>query len=158
MNFEKLTKAELIKVLEAISQVIESPSAQKSQKEEFFWDGHIKNRAIIKRSNRYIAEDIDSDLSNLIGVIPFFLLNENIFQKNQDLSDFAKRLDIQVPFAGKRGKEEIVGRIISQIARFDIIKLKQLNAIMDQLTFNPPKEDKNSFFSAWDDIISNMKL
>lgn len=140
MNTSKLSRKELIEIIERIKKVLEN--AWILQEETLFENS--KNR--------------QNDLEDLIGTIPFLLLNQQIFEKNQDIADFANKLNIKIPSPEKKKKEDIIGRIVSAIAKFDRRKIYELNIAIKSLKKSDVKKGKSNFFKDWEDAIKQMKI
>lgn len=102
-----------------------------------------------------------NEIENLIGSIPFILLDKTIFQKNQDVVEFASRIGIDIISGEKKKIDEIVGRITVAIKEFPpskIIRLNQAIAQLKEKTSTSKKRDKISFFQEWDKVIKNMNF
>lgn len=65
----------------------------------------------ISKNNKYI----DNDKELLIGRLPSFLLDRDLFKKNKDLSNFAAFIGIDLKFPEKRSRDEIIGTIICSL-------------------------------------------
>lgn len=146
-KFEKLPKEELIELLESLYEMIQS----------------TRNSPTVLGS-RYYAPNFrfptrtSKNLKTLIGTIPFLLMDEKIFEKNQDIANFANTLNIKIPWPEKKKKEDIIGRIIVSISKFDDFKLNELNNLITKLTSRKTYDSKASFFADWDNAIKNMRL
>lgn len=102
-----------------------------------------------------------NEIENLIGSIPFILLDKTIFQKNLDVVEFASKIGIEIISGEKKKIDEIVGRIIVAIKEFPPLKILQLNQAIVQLkakTAISQRKDKISFFEEWDKVIKNMNF
>lgn len=101
-----------------------------------------------------------NEIENLIGSIPFILLDKNVFAKNMDVVEFAEKIGIHIAYGEKKKLSEIVGRIIEAIAEFPPSKISQLNIAISKLktTSKSKKKDKASFFKEWDNVIKNIEL
>lgn len=135
MEINKLSKSELIERLRQIGELTLFTSNEKN---------------LSSNSNR-------SDLEELIGSLPFLLLNEQLFEKNIDISNFAKKLGIDIPTPEKKKKEDLIGRIIVSIAKFDVRKLNNLNNIIKNIE-SSSKINKNNFFNEWEIAIKSIDL
>ena len=134
MNLEKYTKQELVSLIEEISSIIG------------------KVNTIQKSSGR------KDDLEELIGSLPFLLLNEKIFEKNLDIARFAEKLGIDIPSPEKKKKEDIIGRVISAVSKFNKNKISELNIIIGELNHTKKSNSKNNFFMDWEDAIKDINL
>lgn len=136
MNLEKYTKQELVSLIEEISSII----------------GKVNQIQNQKSSGR------KDDLEELIGSLPFLLLNEKIFEKNLDIARFAEKLGIDIPSPEKKKKEDIIGRIISSVSKFNKSKISELNFIISDLNHIKKSNSKNNFFIDWEDAIKDINL
>lgn len=122
----------------------------------------ILNKIVISIERIDLTTDSNahkSDLESLIGTIPFLMQNKKIFEKNQDIADFAKKLNIYIPSPEKKKREDIIGRVIIAIAEFDNLKLSELNRIIkDFKNKNYINKTKSNFFQDWEEAISNINL
>jgi len=141
MEYNKLSKKDLIEMIDNIKKVIDG------------LEGKSNNRYDEKKSIE------NNPLENLIGTIPFLLTNKDLFEKNQDIADFAKRLDIFIPSAEKKKREDIIGRVILAISNFDKNKVEDLNIAIKSLKGSGPiKNDKSNFFKDWELTIKQIKI
>jgi hypothetical protein len=101
---------------------------------------------------------LNKDKKELIGNLPFILMESKYFSTNQDIVNLAVRLNIPIPKNwAKRSKEEIIGRIIVNVSNLEKNKISQLNMILNQIL--KKVEDgtlKDDFFLEWDRTIKNM--
>jgi hypothetical protein len=140
MDYNNLSKKDLVEILENIKRTLEG---QAPQKEIPFSDAPTNQQ---------------SDLESLIGTIPFLMQNKQIFEKNQDIADFAKKLNIYIPSPEKKKREDIIGRIIFAIASFDSRKISEVNFAIKALKKSDIKKGKSNFFKDWENVIKQMKL
>ncbi len=140
MDYNSLSKKDLVEILESIRKTLEG---QAPQKEISFSDAASKQQ---------------SDLESLIGTIPFLMQNRQIFEKNQDIADFARKLNIDIPSPEKKKREDIIGRIIFSIASFDNRKISELNSAIGALKKSDIRKGKSNFFKDWENAIKQMKL
>lgn len=141
-DFNNLSKKELLEILERLKGILE---------------GNVEKQSSLPFSNSN-SESTTNDLETLIGTIPFLLLNQQIFEKNQDIADFANRLNIQIPSPEKKKREDIIGRIVSSIASFDDKKIAELNYAIKALKKIDIKKGKSNFFKDWEKAIKQIKL
>lgn len=110
-------------------------------------------------SNNFILPPSrQNELETLIGTIPFLLTNKKIFEKNQDIAEFAKKLNIDIPSPEKKKREDIIGRIVVSIANFDNIKVAELNYAIKALKKTNINSNKSNFFRDWENVIKNIKI
>lgn len=150
MSYQNLSKEELVMILNIIEQLLKDKPNKHSN--------NIKNYKTYLAHRNVSSNNVDNELKKLIGTLPFLLLNESIFQKNSDIADFATKIGVEVPFATKRGKEEIIGRVISSIAKFNNSRIILLNKMLKELEDTETDKSKESFLSIWDNIIKNTSL
>ena len=131
MDINKYSKKELVDIVKGINNLIQNKETKVSKKK---------------------------DLESLIGSLPFLLLNEKIFQKNLDVANFGKQLGIRIPSPEKKKKEDIIGRIISSISKFDTKKIENLNIVIEDFKKRPSPTNKSNFFNEWEEAIKNINL
>lgn len=139
-DYNNLSKKELVDLLENLKRIL---------------DGNIEKQGSLPFSN---SDSSTTDLENLIGTIPFLLLNQQLFEKNQDIADFANKLNIQIPSPEKKKREDIIGRVVSAIAGFDSKKIAELNYAIKSLKKIDIRKGKTNFFKDWENVIKQMKL
>ncbi len=131
MDISKYTKKELVDIVKGIDNLI--------QKKE-------------------IKTEKKKDLESLVGSLPFLLLNDNIFQRNLDVARFGEKIGIKIPSPEKKKKEDIIGRIISAISKFDKKKIETLNTVIEEIKKKPKETSKNNFFNDWEEAIKKINL
>ena len=139
MELNKLTRKDLLELVSKIDSIIHGNIDD---------NGKSRNKGLNKKEN----------LENLIGTIPSFLLNTDIFEKNQDIAEFARKLDIFIPSAEKKNREDIIGRIVSAIAKFDNRKISDLTIAVQEMKKSDMKKGKNNFFQDWENAINQMNI
>lgn len=140
MDYKNLSKKELIDILENLRKILDGQP---------LYTGDLFSEPIINNQN---------DLESLIGTIPFLLSNKKIFEKNQDIAEFAKKLNIDIPSPEKKKKEDIIGRIVSAIANFDNRKVAELNIAIKAIKKSDINKGKSNFFKDWENAIKQMKI
>lgn len=143
-----ITKEELRNL---IKEIIAEVSTEKKPAKRNLSSKHYSNQS------NYISQD--NEVENLIGSIPFILLDKTIFQKNMDVVEFASKIGIDIQSGEKKKLDEIVGRIIVAIKEFPPTKIASLNQAILKLKAKPTntnKKDKKSFFEEWDKVIKNL--
>lgn len=141
MDYTKLSKKNLVDILENVVEVLEGVNSSKNNPIEQY------------------KQIEDNPLESLIGTIPFLLTNKALFEKNQDIADFAKRLDIYIPTPEKKKREDIIGRIIFAILDFDRYRIAELNSAIKSIKGTvDSKKDKSNFFKEWENVIKNIKI
>ena len=145
---ENITKEELRKL---IKEIIVEFNAEKKPAKKNISSKHYSNQS------NYLNQT--NEVENLIGSIPFILLDKSIFQKNMDVVEFASKIGIEIQSGEKKKIDEIVGRIIAAIKEFPPSQIAQLNQAILHLKTKPSnttKKDKKSFFEEWDKVIKNI--
>ncbi len=99
---------------------------------------------------------VSDDKKDLIGIIPTLLTNHKIIPTNLELFKIANELGIYIPHWNKKSYEDIIGRIVVSISRFDEKKLKRVNRLFKSLTPQIDKADKDTFFSEWEKAIKKV--
>ncbi|MCR8561215.1 hypothetical protein KXD93_26415 [Mucilaginibacter sp. BJC16-A38] len=141
MDYSKLSKKDLVAIIDNVRKVL---------------DG-LQSNDIVNYDEKKQSDD--NPLESLIGTIPFLLTNKDLFEKNQDIADFATRLDIFIPSAEKKKREDIIGRVILAISNFDKNKIEDLNiAIKSIKGSDSTKSDKSNFFKDWELMIRKIKI
>ena len=138
MDYNSLTKKDLIDIVENARRVLNNESSTENL--------------------TTLSQGTQNDLESLIGTIPFLLLNQQIFEKNQDIAEFAKKLSISIPSPEKKKREDIIGRIVSSIAKFDTRRITELNLAIRSLKKSDIKKGKSNFFKDWENAIKEMKI
>lgn len=145
---ENISKEELRKM---IKEIINELNTTKKPARKNISSKHYSNQSTYSHQS--------DEVENLIGSIPFILLDKSIFQKNLDVVEFASKIGIDIQFGEKKKLDEIVGRVIVAIKEFPPTQIAQLNQAILQLKSKSPmtsKKDKKSFFEEWDKVIKNI--
>jgi hypothetical protein len=138
MNYEDLSKQQLVNLLDEIDRVLNKPA-------------RLQSRSKQRDASR-------NGLENLIGTIPFLLLNPKYFERNYEIAEFAASLGIHIPSPEKKKREDMIGRIVSAIATFDRNMIEKLNAALSSVKRSGSYGNKTSFFFEWEKAIRSMKL
>jgi len=125
-----------------------------------------RNRLMHSQSNLYSYKTnlkttqirIDKEKKELIGSVPYILTNKEFFPNNESIVQFAKQIGIIIPSWQKKKKDEILGRIISEILRFEPKKLSQFNFIINNFLNKAEKGQVDNFFLEWDRAIRDMNF
>jgi len=152
MEYKNLSKKELVKLFKDIESLLNGDLLPQN-------NSAINNTS--NQENNLLTDnnyEQRNDLENLIGTIPFLLLNQKIFEKNQDIADFAENLGIHIPSPEKKKREDMIGRVVSAIARFDNKMIADLNVAIKSLKKTDIKKGKFNFFRDWEIAIKQMKL
>jgi hypothetical protein len=97
------------------------------------------------------------DKALLIGKLPMVLLSIEYFPDNDSLISFSdKSLGLPMP-KGHRSRKEIIGIIITEVAKLKPEKIEQFRKVLDQVMEKKPKGQR-SFFEEWDKTIKEMRF
>ncbi len=88
---ENITKEELRKL---IKEIILELNIEKKPKKKNISSKHYSNQS------NYLNQP--NEVENLIGSIPFILLDKSIFQKNMDVVEFASKIGVDIQSGRKR--------------------------------------------------------
>ena len=98
----------------------------------------------------------------LIGILPNFFQDTDLFRTNVDLSDFAEiALSIPITRPEKRSKYELIGLIVCEITNLDDSDLTNLVNALGELTGNNEKlkkikEEKKKANFSWNSAIEYL--
>lgn len=103
-------------------------------------------------------KELNKDKKELIGKLPFILMETKYFNSNQEIVSFAEKININIPTNWeKRSKEEIIGRIVVSVSKFEPNKLEKLNRILNEILGRVEQGVVSDFFLEWDRVIKKMK-
>lgn len=153
MSSDKFSKQELAQIAEALTKIVNIVS-NVDKIDKYVSINQDTDDDVLPSKNRKQNENLES----LIGTIPFLLLNEDVFEKNQDIALFAQRLNIFIPSPEKKKREDIIGRIIASISKFDDKRISELTQAIKSLNSKSTTKNKNSFFREWEEVIKKVKL
>jgi hypothetical protein len=96
----------------------------------------------------------DKDKQQLIGVLPYVLLNKHYFPTNSILVVFAKRnLNIEIKSPQKKSREEIIGSIVAEVIKKEPTQIRLFVRALEQILGKQRKGTIKNFFLEWDRII-----
>lgn len=96
-----------------------------------------------------------NEILNLIGSLPFVLLDKKIFPDNKTLVMFAeKNLNIKVTSAPSRGRNEIIGTIIAKISEKNKKDILDFSTALNKILGKQEKGVIKNFFTEWNRVIS----
>lgn len=112
-----------------------------------------------------IQEEYKSNIAEkdaLIGILPSFLLDKELLEKNLDLAEFAESvLRIKITRPEKRSRYEIIGMIVSDVVSFEEERVVELINTIRELSTSKVrsriinmKAIKNKF--RWNDALQNI--
>jgi len=97
---------------------------------------------------------IDKDKKELIGFLPYALLNKKYFPSRISLVRFARRnLGINIIFPKSKSREAIIGSIIAEVANKDPRHISILVDALKRIIGKQTNEGIKDFFTEWDKII-----
>jgi hypothetical protein len=120
---------------------------------------------------KYLNEEINKDYttkrdtkSELIGILPSVLIDEKRFPTNEALAKFSENsLNFKIPFWKKRGRTEIVGRIIDNINKRNDNELVEITNIWKKFIDDPEYVrqknfvEKKDFVDIWLDFFNSYR-
>lgn len=96
----------------------------------------------------------DKDKKELIGFLPYALLNKKYFPSRISLVKFArKNLGIKIIFPKSKSREAIIGSIIAEVANKDPKHISILVDALKRIMGKQTNEEIKDFFTEWDKII-----
>lgn len=81
-------------------------------------------------------KDKDSNKNYLIGVLPKFFQDKELFEKNLDLAEFAECLGIYLSNPEKKSRYEIIGTMVCSISEMDEFSLDKFVKAIEVLLLN----------------------
>lgn len=162
MDKAKLRKLnQAINMIEELSWIIDNSSLKFKEIPEI-----IKYALEVKESSLIVSEKYKSKNPNkdqLIGILPNFLQDQDLFRTNKDLVDFGENiLNIIITRADKRPKYELIGLIICEIRNLNDFELEKLVDALIKITNSEEKllkikykKNTDANFS-WNDAIFEL--
>ena len=116
--------------------------------EEISWilDGKSVNlKDVVKQLRQVSSADAplknSSSVTHLVGILPQLLMDKELFEKNEDLLDFAEQiLKLKAKRAGNRSRTESIGWIVCELAKSDDHIRQDLVDALDSLIDNEEKK------------------
>lgn len=106
----------------------------------------------------------DSTITDLIGILPIVLVDKDKFPTNGDISKFAKRsLDLDIPSWEKKSREELIGRIVVQVAIKDELELESFLKVWRKFNLQEETQkkktsgNKSKFVDTWLSFFDKYK-
>ncbi|WP_407480399.1 hypothetical protein [Elizabethkingia miricola] len=161
-NLKKLNQA--INLLEEMSWILDNNNLKFKEipsilKDTFYnnYSNHIESPI----SNKYKSKNPNKD--QLIGILPNFLQDAELFKTNTDLVEFGENiLNIKITRSDKRTRYELIGLLICEIRNLNDIKLSKLVDALIEISSNEKslmkiksKKMTDSNFS-WNDAIFKL--
>ncbi len=138
-------KEETKNIIYTILDLLDSLSKTSQDQPNFIKiDKNILNEVKLEILNMISSDERDqinrdNRKTELIGMLPYVLIDKNKFPSNSDIYRLAKNsLDLEISRWDKRSRDELIGILISQIA------MKK-------------EADLENFFNAWKKFIENNK-
>ena len=137
--------------------------------EEISWilDGKSVNlKDVVKQLRQVSSADEhkknSSSVTHLVGILPQLLMDKELFEKNEDLLDFAEQiLKLKAKRAGNRSRTESIGWIVCELAKSDDHIRQDLVDALDSLIDNEEKKaqikkDRKMPNFSWNDAIARL--
>ena len=137
--------------------------------EEISWilDGKSVNlKDVVKQLRQVSSADAplknSSSVTHLVGILPQLLMDKELFEKNEDLLDFAEQiLKLKAKRAGNRSRTESIGWIVCELAKSDDHIRQDLVDALDSLIGNEEKKaqikkDRKMPNFSWNDAIARL--
>ena len=111
-------------------------------------------------TKKYIS--VNPNIHYLIGVLPSLFKDTEIFQKNEDITNFAEEvLKVEVTRAGKRSRYELIGLIVCECTDLDDDTLETLVNALSKLTGNSEKrsqmaKEQASVGFSWNEAVRKL--
>lgn len=97
----------------------------------------------------------NKEIVELVGTLPFVLLDKKYFPDNKSLVTFAeKHLNIKATSAPSRGRNEIIGTIIAKISEKNKKDISDFATALNKILGKQEKGDIKNFFTEWSRVIS----
>lgn len=124
---------------------------------EAIYDRHSESSI----TNKYKSKNPNKD--QLIGILPNFLQDTDLFKTNSDLVDFGKSvLNIIINRSDKRTRYELIGLLICEIRNLNDIELSKLVDALVEISNNEKSltiirnNKKNDSNFSWNDAIFKL--
>jgi hypothetical protein len=101
---------------------------------------------------RFSGKRADRGKVEVIGKLPFVLLDEKYFPDIESLNTFARTLGIVIP-SGHKSRNEIIGIIIADVAVMNQERLGRLRVALDKILGRARKGPISNFIREWEDVI-----
>lgn len=137
--------------------------------EEISWvlDGKdINLKDMVKKLRQIGSADIpmknSSSVIHLVGILPQLFMDKELFEKNEDLLDFAEQiLKLKAKRTGNRSRTESIGWIVCELAKSDDYIRQDLVDGLDSLIYNEEKKtqikmDRKMPNFSWNEAIARL--
>lgn len=157
-NNKKIIQA--INMIEEITWLIDNSNIRFKEIPEILKSALNKQPESIV-SNKYKSKNPNKD--QLIGILPNFLQDQELFKNNKDLVEFGENvLHIEITRSDKRPRYELIGLIICEIRNLNDFELTRLVDALIEISNNEEnlrkiktQKNTNSNFS-WNDAIYKL--
>lgn len=112
----------------------------------------------------YEHKKSDSNVNDLVGILPFLFQDKELFQYNKDLIEFAENLfKIKITRPDKRTRYELIGLIVTEITKLNNNKLVKLVESISLISndiekLTEIKKAKKEINFSWNKAISNLNI
>ncbi|MEN5380712.1 hypothetical protein [Sphingobacterium kitahiroshimense] len=152
---------QVINLLEEMSWILDNSNIKFKEIPLILQDALNSEYSESSISNKYKSKNPNKD--QLIGILPNFLQDTDLFKTNGDLVDFGKTvLNIEITRSDKRPRYELIGLLICEIRNLNDIELSKLvNALFEissneKNLINIKNKKKNDGNFSWNDAIFKL--
>lgn len=125
---------------------------------------HQKSVNISKRAHTTTFEQFatgsDRDKIDIIGGLPFLLLNKNYFKDRESVTLFAERY-LNIPskklLGRKRSTRELLGIIVAEVYTMESKRLSEFRNALTHVLDRVEKGEVRDFFTEWDEAIKTLR-
>jgi len=110
-----------------------------------------------KKYYMYMKRKTEKDKLDVIGSLPFLLLNKKYFPTTESLLKFAQSNNITIP-RGHKSRAELLGIIITSVAKLDKVRLGEFREALDKMLRKVETKDIDNFFLEWEKTIRDMEF
>ena len=150
-----------IDLIEELSWVLDSKKNLKLREiPEILRSRLLVSNSISSAAEKYVSPN--PNIHYLIGVLPRLFQDISIFQKNEDIADFANEvLGMRIARVKKRSKYELIGLIVCEANLLDDQKLEELVASLASITSSRDKlmiiaQAKGASNFSWNETIRKL--
>jgi hypothetical protein len=107
---------------------------------------------------RFHTKNEEEEKNILIGELPMVLLSKKYFPDNKTLIEFAATsLGLPISYARKRSRREIIGIIITEIAKVKTERIQEFRRALE-IVLKKKIMGKTEFFDEWEKAIRSIRL
>jgi hypothetical protein len=108
----------------------------------------------LKESSKWRNSSVDKDKQQLVGMLPYVLLDKKYFPTNDLLSLFAKKnLGIDIKYYKKKSRNEILGTIVAEVVKKNPSQIHLFIQALNKIIGKEKKGEVRNFFLEWDKVI-----